>query len=218
MPVYGYVRASTVEQKDTLTTQTRQIRGYALMQELTIKEVLIEAGVSGSTPFDNRPGGSRLMTILAKDDVLIASKLDRCFRSSLDALDVLARLNARGVTLHLIDMGGDVTANGMSKLIFTVLSAVAEAERDRLRERIHEIKQDQRAMGRYLGGKVPFGYRVGEGNVLLPIEEEQNAIRAMLGMRANDVSLRLISDEMKKRGFDVSHNAVREITDRFTVS
>src|SRR5215204_5155294 len=65
------------------------------------------------------------------------------FRSALDALDVLARLKERGVTLHMIDLGGDVTGNGISKLVFTILSAVAEAERDRTRERIADVKRDQ---------------------------------------------------------------------------
>src|SRR3954451_7447199 len=60
----------------------------------------------------------------------------------------------------MIDLGGDVTGNGISKLVFTILSAVAEAERDRTRERITDVKRDQRARGRFLGGSVPFGYRL----------------------------------------------------------
>ena len=62
----------------------------------------------------------------------------------------------------MIDLGGDTTGNGVSKLVFTILSAVAEAERDRTRERITEVKRDQRQRGRYLGGTVPFGYRLGD--------------------------------------------------------
>jgi putative DNA-invertase from lambdoid prophage Rac len=67
------------------------------------------------------------------------------FRSTLDALNNLQQFNDSGVSLHMIDLGGDVTGNGISKLGFTILSAVAEAERDRTRERIREIKSDQRA-------------------------------------------------------------------------
>ena len=43
---------------------------------------------------------------------------------------------------------------GLSKLFLTIASA--EAERDRIRERIGQVKADQKARGRYLGGKVPF--------------------------------------------------------------
>jgi putative DNA-invertase from lambdoid prophage Rac len=40
----------------------------------------------------------------------------------------------------MIDLGGDVTGNGIAKLIFTILSAVAEAERDRIKERVSVVK------------------------------------------------------------------------------
>lgn len=56
------------------------------------------------------------------------------FSSAADALNVCDRLKD-GIALHMIDLGGDVTSNGISKLVFTILSAVAEAERDRIRER-----------------------------------------------------------------------------------
>ena len=87
------------------------------------------------------------------------------------------------VALHMIDLGGDTTGNGVSKLVFTILSAVAEAERDRTRERVAEVKRDQRQRGRYLGGAVPWGYRVGEAGELVPIPEQQAAIRRMRKLR-----------------------------------
>jgi len=65
---------------------------------------------------------------------------------------------------------------GISKLVFTILSAVAEAERDRTRERITEVKRDQRIRGRYLGGKVPWGWRSGDNGELVPVPEQQQAI------------------------------------------
>ena len=67
-------------------------------------------------------------------------------------------LKARGVALHLLDLGGDISGNGLSKLFLTIAAAFAEAERDRIRERIGQVKADQKARGRNLGGKVPFGY------------------------------------------------------------
>ena len=70
-----------------------------------------------------------------------------------------APLKQRDVGLHIINLGGDVTGNGISKLVLTILSAVAEAERDRIRERILDVKSDQRKRNRFLGGTVPFGRR-----------------------------------------------------------
>ena len=61
---------------------------------------------------------------------------------------MLARLREQRIGLHMVDLVGDVATNGVSKLLFTTLSAVAEAERDRIRERIQEVKTDHgRAAG-----------------------------------------------------------------------
>src|SRR3984957_13029075 len=68
-------------------------------------------------------------------------------------------LKKRNVKLHLLDLGGDISGNGLSKLFLTIAAAFAEAERDRIKERIGQVKADQKARGRYLGGKVPFGFR-----------------------------------------------------------
>ena len=78
------------------------------------------------------------MAAISKGDVVVSAKLDRAFRSAADALAVLEELKDQGVSLHLIDLGGDVTGNGVSKMVFTILAAVAEGERDRIRERIRD--------------------------------------------------------------------------------
>src|ERR1700733_5619517 len=172
---YGYARVSTTMQADegeSLAVQQRQLFGYAQMNGLTIDKVFVERGVSGSKPLGDRPQGAALLAVLKAGDVVITPKLDRMFRSALDALDVLGRLKQAGVSLHMIDLGGDTTGNGVSKLVFTILSAVAEAERDRTRERITEVKRDQRQRGRYLGGTPPFGWRVGEAGELVPVAKQ----------------------------------------------
>ena len=125
---------------ESLGIQQRTIEGYAMMNGFALDSIFVERGVSGSKPVGERPEGARLLSELKAGDVVITAKLDRMFRSALNALDVLAQLKERGIGLHMIDLGGDVTGNGISKLVFTILSAVAEAERDRIRERIREVK------------------------------------------------------------------------------
>jgi len=115
------------------------------------------------------------------------------FRSTTDALNVCDELKGRGVSLHMIDLGGDVTGDGISKLVFTILSAVAEAERDRMRERIRDVKDDQRARERFLGGVKPFRYRLAAGGSLVVDESEQEAIRRMEELRGLSGSFRQIA-------------------------
>jgi hypothetical protein len=109
MAVPGYTRVSTDKQADDgngLDIQQRQISGYAMMHGMEVDGVYVEAGVSGSVPLSQRPEGSAMLARLQRGDVVIVAKLDRAVRSARDALDVL---KARGVALHMIDMGGDGT-------------------------------------------------------------------------------------------------------------
>jgi DNA invertase Pin-like site-specific DNA recombinase len=179
------------------------------MQGLKLDRVFVERGVSGSKPLGERPEGGKLLAALKPGDVVITAKLDRMFRSAIDALDVLGRLKQAGIGLHMIDLGGDTTGNGVSKLVFTILSAVAEAERDRTRERVAEVKRDQRQRGRYLGGTAPWGYSVGEGGELVPMPELQASIRKMRRLRDQGLALRAIAERMKAAGVSISHAGVK---------
>jgi putative DNA-invertase from lambdoid prophage Rac len=211
MATYGYCRVSTLKQAsegESLDVQRRQIEGYALMHGLVVDEIVIEEGVSGSVPVAERPKGGELFARLMKGDVVIAPKLDRLFRSALDALTTVEDLRQRGVGLHLLDLGGDISGNGLSKLFLTIAAAFAEAERDRIRERIGQVKADQKARGRYLGGKVPFGFRRGEGGELVPHEAEQEAIREIAHLRAQGRPLRAIADAVRAKGVGISHEGV----------
>lgn len=214
MATYGYCRVSTDRQADegeSLGAQQRTVEGYAMMHGMRLDHVFVERGVSGSKPLAERPEGAKLLSVMKAGDTIITPKLDRMFRSALDALDSLAKLKESGVSLHMIDLGGDVTGNGISKLVFTILSAVAEAERDRIRERISDVKRDQKARNRYLGGTVPFGWRLGDGGELVAHAPEQAAIHRMVESRRAGRSLRAIADEMKTEGFDLSHVGVKNV-------
>jgi putative DNA-invertase from lambdoid prophage Rac len=214
--VYGYCRVSTLQQAEegeSLAVQQRQLEGYAHMHGLTIDHVFVERAVSGSVPVTERPEGKELFAGLAKGDVVLAPKLDRLFRSALDALNVVEDLKARSVALHLLDLGGDISGNGLSKLFLTIAAAFAEAERDRIRERIGRAKADHRKQGRFLGGSIPFGYRrTGEdGGFLAPHQPEQEAISEMVALRAKGEALRAIANAMKAKGFAISHEGVARV-------
>jgi putative DNA-invertase from lambdoid prophage Rac len=121
---------------------------------------------------------------------------------------VVEELKARRVALHLLDLGGDISGNGLSKLFLTIAAAFAEAERDRIRERIGQVKADQKARGRYLGGKVPFGFRRGVDGGLVPHEVEQEAIGEIVALRAQGKALRAIAEAVQAKGHRISHEGV----------
>jgi DNA invertase Pin-like site-specific DNA recombinase len=195
MQVFGYIRVSTLEQAaqgDSLDTQRQQIIGYAMMKGWQVSQFFVEAGVSGSVPLAERPEARRLLAIAKTRDVIITARLDRAFRSAADALVTLEEFKHQGIGLHMIDLGGDVCGNGISKLVFTILSAVAENERDRIRERIRDVKRHLASQGIYGGGKRPFGFDVVDGR-LIANANEQIALRKMVTLRKKKKPLREIA-------------------------
>lgn len=211
MTIRGYIRVSTLEQakgdKISLEAQRQRIIGAALMRGVPADDVVMysDPGVSGSIQLEKRNSGQQLVADIRPGDVLIAAKMDRLFRSTSDALETYERFKADGIDLVLTDMGADsVTRDGVSKLFFSVMSAVAEFERSRIMERMHEGKRAKRERGQPSGGLAPYGYRqVGRGSeaMFVPHEQEQKVTQLVKEMSENgDRSLRQISAELARRG------------------
>lgn len=219
MAVYGYGRVSTTAQSTegvSLEVQQREITGYAAMRGWTTPTIYVEAGISGSVPLAERPEGGKMWRALVEGDIIIASRLDRMFRSAVDALQTVERLKKIGVSLILIDLGGDISGNGLSKLFLTVAAAFAEAERDRIRERVATVKRDQRAQGRYLGGKVPFGYQVSESGDLVKTAAQHPMIEYAIGLKMQGKTIREIQAALAEKGARLSVGGVHKLLKRET--
>jgi putative DNA-invertase from lambdoid prophage Rac len=213
MAIFGYIRVSTLQQAnegESLETQLRQIQSYSVLKgfDIPLGNFITEKGVSGSLEFEKRPEGGRLFNQLGSGDVLIFSKLDRAFRNTRNALNTLHELKQRGISVHFIDLGGDVTNDGIGSVIFTILSAFATFERERIATRIREVKQVQKAEGKFLGGFTRFGYRVSEEKLEKDIDQ-QKIINEMRDMRRRGMSLRRISSWLDKaHQIKMSHSTV----------
>lgn len=187
MTVFGYVRVSTLQQAtegESLETQKRQVLGYAESRglKLNCEDIFIEKGVSGGAEFKTRPQGAMMLEALKDGDTVIFPKLDRGFRNTRDALNTLHDLKEKRVSVHSIDLGGDVTGNGVGAIIFTILSAFATFEKDRIATRIKEVKQRRKDEGFYIGGRRGFGFNVVDG-IKVPNLEEQKLFKQMKRMK-----------------------------------
>ena len=215
MTVYAYTRVSTLTQAqdgDSLEAQVRQVLAYASSRalELTESDVFIERGVSGGQEFGTRPAGSKLLASLQSGDIVIFPKLDRGFRNTRDALNVLHTLKEKGVSVHSIDLGGDVTGNGVGAIIFTILSAFATFERERIASRIGEVKQMRKAQGYFVGGRRGFGFDVVDGKKVAN-EAEQKLIKQMKSMRQQGCSLLSIYRWLNtQNGVRLAYSTVRK--------
>ena len=214
MTVFGYVRVSTIQQAkegDSLESQVKQVLSYSLSRGLELNEsdVFVEKGVSGGSEFNSRPQGSKLLEIVKSGDVLIFPKLDRGFRNTRDALNTLHLLKEKGCSVHSIDLGGDVTGNGVGAIIFTILSAFASFERERIASRISEVKQMRKAQGYFVGGRRGFGFNVVDGRKV-PNKKEQSLIAEMKKKKANGESMLAIYRWLnREKGIKLNYSSMR---------
>ena len=141
--IYGYARVSSTTQK--LDTQVAQLIAYGC--EKIFQEKLSGRSLTHRTQF------SALLDRVAIGDTIVVTKLDRFARSTQDALNTMATLTERGVSLVVLNMGGDVvdTSTAIGKLLITVLAGIAEFEADLIKERQIEGIAAAKARGVYKG-------------------------------------------------------------------
>ena len=208
--ILGYIRVSTEGQaaadRSSLQCQTDIVEGFARMRGIDKfgVQIFTDAGVSGEVKLSFRPGGSELLAAMSAGDTVVASKLDRMFRSASDAIDMFEVFKAKGVELILFDIAGGSPINGpVGKLIMTILAAVADMERLRIMERMDAGRQAKRRKGGCIGN-VPFGFRkVGEGRaaMLEPDEKEQFVAGRMNELFQQGLSLKRISELLALAGY-----------------
>src|ERR1700690_1908599 len=101
--ILGYIRCSTADQanenRSSLQVQQDIIEGFARTRGIDKYGVQIytDAGVSGAVKLAFRPAGAELLAAMAPGDTVIASKLDRMFRSAGDAIAMFEAFESRGV-------------------------------------------------------------------------------------------------------------------------
>jgi putative DNA-invertase from lambdoid prophage Rac len=188
--ILGYARVSSADQandnRSSLQVQQDIIEGFARTRGVDKYGVQIftDAGVSGATKLAFRPAGADLLAVMAEGDTVIASKLDRMFRSAADAIDMFEVFKTKGVNLVLFDISNEPVSSGVGKLIMTILAAVADMERIRIKERTAEGRKAKKARGCPIG-RVPFGYRkvgVGHDSTLEVDRREMEALSLMRTM------------------------------------
>jgi DNA invertase Pin-like site-specific DNA recombinase len=135
----GYARVSTLDQ--TLALQQDALTAAGCEQ-------LYTDTVSGSVT--DRPGLTQALSHLRPGDTLVVWRLDRLGRSLAHLIDTIEQLQEQGIGFRSLQEQIDTTTSG-GKLVFHVFGALAEFERDLIRERTHAGLAAARARGRLFG-------------------------------------------------------------------
>ncbi len=143
MRLFGYARVSTSQQ--SLDVQIKALK---------------EAGVKANRIFTdkitgthaNREGLNLLQVKVEEGDVILVKKLDRLGRDTADMIQLIKQFDEMGVAVRFLD-DGISTEGTMGKMVVTILSAVAQAECQRILERTNEGRIEAKAKGVKFGRK-----------------------------------------------------------------
>jgi len=138
--VIGYARVSTPDQKLEVQYEQLRIQGC---------EKIFEDKYTGSEM--NRPGLQEMLGYVREGDVVVVTKTDRLARNARDALEISDLLKSKQVGMKLLDLGDADINSGMGRMIYTVMGAFAEMERDRIRQRQREGIERARELGTHMG-------------------------------------------------------------------
>ena len=203
--VYIYTRVSTAMQIDgySLDAQKAHMKAYADFNDYQIVGEYADAGKSGKS-IEGRASFCRMMEDIksGKDGVayVLVFKLSRFGRNAADVLSTLQVMQDFGVNLICVEDGID-SSKDAGKLMISVLSAVAEIERENIRVQTMEGRIQKAREGRWNGGFAPYGYRLVDG-VLQINEDEAPAIRTIFEQYVNtDTGANGLSKYLETHGF-----------------
>lgn len=148
MAKVGYARVSKADQHPEVQRDRLEAAGC--------EKVFADHGVSGRLA--SRPAWDECLSYLRRGDVLVVVRLDRIGRSVRNLIDVVTELGERGVDLMALDQAIDTTSPA-GRLTFHIMSAIAEFERDLIRERTMDGLAAARARGRKGGRKAVLSAR-----------------------------------------------------------
>lgn len=148
--VYGYARVSTKSQEDN-TSLENQVQ---ILKSNGCIEIYTEVH-TGATM--NRPKFMELEKKLKRGDTLIITKLDRFTRSTELGIAKIKELVENGIKVNILNMGIVDLTSAMGKMMFTVLSAFAEYEKDCIVERMKEGKEVAKERAKERGEKFKEG-------------------------------------------------------------
>ncbi len=172
---YIYTRVSTSMQVDgySLDAQKEKLRKYAEYEDMTVASEYSDEGFSGKN-IQGRLEFQRMLNDIqeCKDGVsyVLVFKLSRFGRNAADVLNSLQLMQDFGVNLICVEDGID-SSKDSGKLMISVLSAVAEIERENIRTQTMAGREQKAREGKWNGGFAPYGYRLEDGHLVIAEDE-----------------------------------------------
>lgn len=145
MAIFAYGRVSTKDQSAENQRMEIERAGYQ------VEYWYADEGISGKSAAAQRPQFAKMLQQIRDGETLVVSKLDRLGRDALDVGNTIKALAARKIQVIVLQLGKLDLTSAAGKMMLTMLSAVAEMERDLLVERTQSGLERAKAQGKELG-------------------------------------------------------------------
>ncbi len=203
MKAVAYTRVSHEEQATggvSLDMQKAKLMAYAELNDIEIVDLCTDSGISAKS-IKGRPGFQKALDLVytGKADALLTWKLDRCFRSTTDALSVAQELNKSNRALISVSEKLD-TSSAVGEFFYSLMASLAQMERRLVGERTKAALAQKRAQGMKTGGDCPYGFDVTQDGKLIPNPEEQAVIARIRELEADGYSIRRICSALVAEG------------------
>ena len=195
----GYIRVSTEQQVDegvSLEAQKAKIVAWCKANDYDLANVYMDAGISGKS-MDKRTGLADALKAVKKDMVLVVYSLSRLARSTQDTLSIADGINKAGADLVSLTERIDTTG-AMGKMMFTLMAAFNQLERDVTSERTKAALQHKKAKGEKYS-TTPFGYEAIEGR-LIEVKAEAQIVANIMQQRQTGSTLVEIATHLNASG------------------
>ena len=204
---YIYIRVSTAMQVDgySLEAQKDRLTKFAEFQDMEVVREYCDAGKSGKS-ITGRPEFTQMLQDVADDkdgvEYILVFKLSRFGRNAADVLNSLQYIQDFGVNLICVEDGID-SSKDSGKLTITVLSAVAEIERENILVQTMEGRKQKAREGKWNGGQAPFGYTLdSKKGMLLVNPEEAEIVKIIFNKFVNEgLGADSISNYLNQHGY-----------------
>lgn len=212
MRLIPYLRVSSMHQAEEgmgLETQRLTIEKAATTALHQLLPPVTDAGVSGATELENRPGLAKVLAMLKDNeaDGLIVYRLDRLARDLIVQEQILSEVWRSGGEVLSCDAGeqsllvSDSSADPSRTLVRQILGAVAQYERALIKLRMSAGRQRKRERGGYAGGRPGYGTKALDKE-LVPDEVERKALVLIGRLRKRGLSLNAICAELTRMGVE----------------
>jgi len=145
---YGYIRVSSKSQAENNSLAEQE---QTILEKYPSAEIYREV-YTAAKDFNNRMVFNELIDRLVNADILVICKMDRFCRNVREGLNIIDSLLAKGVTVHILNLGV-IDNSPIGRLLYTVLLAFAEFERNMIVERTKAGRELARQKDGYTEGR-----------------------------------------------------------------